>query len=85
MTEKEKESLQYRFRGYPPPLIQLDSTGPGYWLQWYTHPYYSNQPKSWSQSAFMSSGVTETSYPRVQSTKNDGILFSILPVCKNNV
>ena len=53
MTEKEKLSWEYRFSGYPPPLISIGgNTDAGYWLKLETHPYYIHQPQSSTQPIF---------------------------------
>ena len=46
MTPEEKADFQYRFSGYQLPKIQLDSTGPAYYVM-QPHPYYRNQPLYW--------------------------------------
>lgn len=61
MSEEEKNKISYRFSGYQPPLIQLDSTGPAYWLSIGTHPYYRNQPQLWSNNAYIRPGSTTRS------------------------
>ena len=40
-----------RFQGYQLPKIQLDSTGPTYYLV-SPHPYFYNQPRFWQQAVF---------------------------------
>jgi hypothetical protein len=54
VNEEEKNKINYRFSGYQPPLIQLDGTGPGFWLSIGTHPYYHNQPPVWKRPAYSS-------------------------------
>jgi len=48
MTDEEKMALQYRFSGYQLPMIQMDETGPAYYVV-QPHPYYSNQPLDWQK------------------------------------
>ena len=52
MSEEEKKAINYRFGGYQPPLIQLDSTGAAYWLKIESHPYYTHQPSYWKGVSF---------------------------------
>jgi hypothetical protein len=53
MTEEKKNSINYRFSGYLPPLISLGgNTDAGYWFKFYTHPYYINQPECWKQPTY---------------------------------
>ena len=51
MTPEEKEKYQYRFSGYQLPKIQLDATGPSYYVM-QPHPYYYNQPLYWQKEFF---------------------------------
>ena len=51
MTPEEKAKYQYRFSGYQLPKIQLDSTGPSYYVV-QPHPYYRNQPTYWLKEFF---------------------------------
>ena len=48
MDNADIEAAQYRFSGYQPPLIQLDETGPAYWVM-DVLPYYKNQPLYWQK------------------------------------
>jgi len=90
MTEEEKESLNYRFGGYQPPLIQLDATGPGYWLKFYTHPYYQNQPQCWKKPAYLRTSVRHFGTYRSQDTLDADAqkqaeqpnLYPFMDVCK---
>jgi len=43
MTQEEIDAAQYQFSGYQLPMIQLDGTGPAYYVV-EPHPYYRNQP-----------------------------------------
>jgi len=47
MTPEEKAAFQYRFQGYQLSKMQLDSTGPSYYVV-AVHPYYRNQPLYWA-------------------------------------
>jgi len=51
--EEEKEILRSRdrFKGYQLPMIQLDETGPSYYVV-EPHPYFYNQPRYWQQEVF---------------------------------
>ena len=85
MTEDKRTGLQYRFSDYPPPLVQLDGTGPAYWVQWYTHPYYSNQPQCWQQPIYRYGGVRHfgnVQAPPSESQEGQNQLYSLLPVCQ---
>jgi hypothetical protein len=65
---------QNRFTGYAPPLIQLDGTGPAYWVS-QVNPYYYNQPQDWLKTGgeYMVSNsintrnipVNEETYPQL--------------------
>jgi len=83
MTEDEKSKINYRFSGYPPPLISLGgNTDAGYWCKFYTHPYYVNQPACWKQPTYKfhhHGKVLNGSGP--SSDKNGDPLYSLLPVC----
>jgi hypothetical protein len=75
MTDEKRDSINYRFSGYPPPLIALGgSSDVGYWYKFYTHPYYVNQPASWKRVLNGSSGP--------ENSSENGNLYSLLPVCK---
>ena len=81
MTEEKKNSLQYRFSGYLPPLIQLDSTGAAYWLKFYTHPYYVNQPAYWKQPAYRNGANYFRQYEN-NPEPTESSLYVQLPVCR---
>ena len=82
MTNEEKTSLQYRFSGYLPPLISLGgNTDPGYWLKFYTHPYYVNQPQYWRQPIYDHSGHNPVGGPTSLPSNSGGQLYTPLQVC----
>jgi len=87
--EKEKEDLQYRFGGYQLPMIQLDETGPAYYVI-DPHPYYFNQPLFWQKAAYrgdqlplseLIQGVVpiERSGNIVSTADAKGVKYSIIP------
>jgi len=83
MTEYDKDKYQYRFSGYPPPLIQLDSTGPAYWLKFYTHPYYINQPQYWQQPVYRYAGKHFRGNPgNTTEQPSSNQLYVQLPICR---
>lgn len=85
MTEERKSSLQYRFSGYPPPLISLGgNTDAGYWCKFYTHPYYINQPLCWKKPIYRYGGVRHFGNAlnnTPQTPENGEQLHSFLPIC----
>ena len=66
---KEQEAISYQFSGYNLPMLQLDATGPAYYVVG-IHPYYINQPVYWQKPIYYGiiqyginlSGYTPTSY-----------------------
>jgi len=60
MDKEEQESLQYRFSGYQLPTIQLDETGPAYYVV-HPHPYFYNQPVYWQKAAYLGNQLPATS------------------------
>jgi len=82
MTEDDKKKYNYRFSGYLPPLISLGgNTDAGYWCKFYTHPYYVNQPQSWTQPIYQYGAVREYgTIDNNQSDKNASQLHSLLPI-----
>ncbi len=84
MTNDEKLNLQYRFSGYQPPLVQLDATGAAYWVNLWVHPYYVNQPESWSRRGICAPAgwnVASGAGSSNQDVANKN-LYPLLPVCK---
>jgi len=93
LADAEINANRYRFSGYQPPLIQLDETGPAYWVA-DVHPYYKNQPESWqkpvSQGSYFNtvprSGQIEEAIQResgqIPPNTNtlDGDLYDMLPL-----
>jgi hypothetical protein len=93
MDTYDIEASQYRFSGYQPPLIQLDETGPAYWVA-EVHPYYKNQPAYWQKPAY--EGAYLNMVPRSEQIENaiqresgqipantntlDGDVYSMLPL-----
>jgi len=81
------EQDQYRFSGYQLPKIQLDETGPAYYVVG-VHPYYQNQPAYWQKPAYQNSriiggniaiGSSGNIPPTVSdSTANESGLFKML-------
>jgi len=69
MTPEEKAKYQYRFSGYQLPKIQLDSTGPSYYVM-QPHPYYRNQPAYW-QKEFFPGNPGSSGAPNVACETND--------------
>jgi hypothetical protein len=85
MTDEKRDSINYRFSGYPPPLIALGgSSDVGYWYKFYTHPYYVNQPASWKRASysFNHSGKVLNGSSGPENSSENGNLYSLLPVCK---
>lgn len=70
MQEENKQSLQYRFSGYQLPMIQLDSTGPAYYVVG-IHPYYVNQPASWTKPAYQNGRLIENNPLVLASMKSN--------------
>jgi len=68
MNEQEKYSINYRFSGYQLPKIQLDSTGPSYYVV-APHPYYSNQPLYWRKPYW--TGLFPRTSPIVENEDDD--------------
>ena len=68
MKEENKNSLQYRFSGYQLPMIQLDSTGPAYYIVG-IHPYYINQPEYWTKPAYQNNRLIESNPLVIASIK----------------
>lgn len=82
----------YQFSGYAPPLIQLDETGPAYWISG-VHPYYKNQPEYWSTRAtytqpgtinVRNNPINETLYPQYYMNEIEGYDPSIMTQNKNS-
>jgi len=49
--EKELQRNRERFQGYQLPKVQLDETGPSYYVV-EPHPYLYNQPVDWQRAVF---------------------------------
>ena len=93
MSPEEIQATQYRFSGYQLHKIQLDETGPAYYVV-QPHPYYYNQPEYWQKPYYqdppLASGVPFQVSPNiinsnmsdVNSNVNQEKLFGILPVNK---
>jgi hypothetical protein len=91
MKKEEKDSLNYRFGGYQPPLVQIGgNTDAGYWLKFYTHPYYQNQPHCWKQPTYLRTSVKHFGTVRSQDTLDAEAqrqtqqpnLYPFMDVCK---
>lgn len=61
-------NFQYRFGGYQLPKIQLDETGPSYYVV-EPHPYYRNQPLYWQKGY-----RTSTTKPDYYTFINDNVI-----------
>jgi hypothetical protein len=70
MKEENKNSLQYRFSGYQLPMIQLDSTGPAYYVTG-IHPYYINQPEYWTKPAYQNNRLIENNPLVLENKKSN--------------
>ena len=58
--QKKQDAIRYRFSGYQLPKLQLDETGPSYYVM-EPHPYFRNQPEYWQKPAYkgITLGTTE--------------------------
>lgn len=80
MTPEEKAKYQYRFSGYQLPMVQLDSTGPAYYVT-QPHPYYYNQPTYWQKEFFYGFPGGGNAYEIAPETPNK--LFPFLQNVEN--
>lgn len=69
LSDEQLEALKDRFSGYQLPMIQLDSTGPQYVLLG-PHPYFSNQPSSWTKPAYHTGPIAASSHSETVQSKN---------------
>jgi len=74
------ERYRYQFSGYAPPLVQLDESGPAYWVA-DVHPYYYGQPYVWQGAAFSSYNGNIARTPEVMQQS----LYPVLPLDQNLV
>jgi len=82
-------AVQYRFSGYQLPLLQLDETGPAYYVV-QPHPYYYNQPEYWQKPYYQGPPLNSRSFyqpntPLADDNSNSAQKMKLYPIPPLNV